>query len=283
MTPLNKTTSLLGTAILTICAVLGLVPVLFFVSLEFGIPRASAEPTESTTAADSTDRFIDNVAFGVGEVLSFDVNYGFINAGTASLSVMKLVDWNSRPAYQIVSRAESNSFFSTFYRVDDRIETIVDAIGMYSHRFEKKLREGSYEAHRQYGFDQEIHFTVYKGDTIEVPPFVQDALSTLYFVRTQSLKVGESVSVPTFIDGKQFHLEVHVLKKERLTVDAGTFDCLVVEPLTANVGLFKHEGKLKVWLTDDRLRMPVQMKSKLIVGSITAELTGYEIGELGEF
>ena len=66
-------------------------------------------------------------------------------------------------------------------------------------------------------------------------------------------------------------------------MDAGTFDCLVVEPITKSVGLFKHEGRLKVWLTDDHLRMPVLMKSKVVVGSITAELINYELGEINEF
>ena len=48
-------------------------------------------------------------------------------------------------------------------------------------------------------------------------------------------------------------------------------------------GIFKHEGKLTVWLTDDRLRLPVMMKSKVVVGSITAELTDFKLGRLEDF
>ena len=48
-------------------------------------------------------------------------------------------------------------------------------------------------------------------------------------------------------------------------------------------GVFRHEGRLKVWLTDDRLKMPVLMKSKVLVGSISAELTDYQLGEIVEF
>ena len=78
-------------------------------------------------------------------------------------------------------------------------------------------------------------------------------------------------------------LEVRVLREETVTVEAGTFDCLVVEPITQSVGLFKHEGNLTVWLTNDRLRMPVLMKSKLLFGSISVELTDFELGTLEEF
>ena len=112
---------------------------------------------------------------------------------------------------------------------------------------------------------------------------MQDALSTLYFVRTQPLEVGKSFFLNNFIDGRKYRLEVKVLKRETLTVDAGSFECYVVEPITQSVGLFKHEGRLKVWLTDDRLRMPVLMKSKLIIGSIAVELTDYQLGRLDEF
>ena len=96
-------------------------------------------------------------------------------------------------------------------------------------------------------------------------------------------EIGKSYMIDNFIDGKLFTTEVKVVKKETIDVEAGTFDCIVVEPLLTSAGVFKHEGSLKVWLTDDRLKMPVMMKSKVLVGSITAELTNFELGEIVEF
>ena len=263
----------------------GLVPLVYFVSVETGLSVALAEETipEESTVTGAIDRYVENVAFGVGERLSFDINYGFINAGTASMEIPRLVEFNGRPSYQIITRAESNRFFSTFFKVDDRVESIMDAIGLFSWRFDKKLREGSYQSHRQYEFDQKGHTVVYKGDTIEVPPYVQDALSVLYYVRTLDLKVGQSYFVDNFTDGRQMPLEIKVHGRERVEVPAGTFDCLVVEPLVKSVGVFKHQGRLTVYLTDDRVKMPVLMKSKVVVGSISAELTGYELGDIEMF
>ena len=261
----------------------GLVPLFYFASLQFEISQALAEEEQPGGDTLEFDRYVENVAFGVGERFSFDINYGFINAGTASMEVARLIEYGGRPCYQIVTRANSNSFFSTFYTVDDRVESIIDAIGLFSWRFEKNLREGNYRSTRTYAFDQREHRTVYKGDTIEVAPWVQDAVSVLYFVRTQELKVGTSVYVDNFTDGENYKLEVKVLKKENVAVEAGNFDCIVVEPLTQSVGVFKHEGRLKVWLTDDRLKMPVLMKSKILVGSISAELTDFALGEIEAF
>jgi hypothetical protein len=38
-------------------------------------------------------------------------------------------------------------------------------------------------------------------------------------------------------------------------------------------GLFKSKGRLFVWVTADAVRMPVQLKAKINIGTITAALT----------
>lgn len=274
-----------NTAVFFIIA-FGLLPLAYFVRVQYGAAQDEpipARPELNIPGHPEIDRRVDNIAFGVGEWLQFDVGYGFINAGTATLEVNELIDFRGRPAYQLVSTANSNKFFSSFYPVRDRVESIMDALGMFSWKFDKKLREGKYRSHRQYEFDQINHQVVYKGDTIDVAPYVQDALSVLYFVRTQELEVGSSVFVDNFTDGKNYPLEVKVHGREKIKTKAGQFECLVLEPLMQSSGIFKHEGKLTVYMTDDRLRLPVMMKSKVVVGSITAELTDYRLGRLEEF
>lgn len=248
------------------------------------ILSGQASVNASTGGGDTgTDRYIENVAFGPGEKLSFDLDYGFINAGYATMEVVDLIEYNERPCHLIVSTAHSNKFFSSFYNVEDRVESVVDANGIFSWHFEKNQNEGGYHANKSYSFDQVNHVVNYEDSLIQVAAYIQDALSSLYFVRTLPLKVGESVLIDNFTDGKHYPLEVKVLKKETIKVKAGIFDCLVLEPFLQSHGIFRHEGKLKVWVTDDRIKMPVLMKSKVIVGSISAELTAYELGEIVEF
>jgi hypothetical protein len=40
-------------------------------------------------------------------------------------------------------------------------------------------------------------------------------------------------------------------------------------------GLFKSEGKILMWVTDDDRKLPVKVSTKIIIGSIDAELTQY--------
>ena len=221
-------------------------------------------------------RFIENNAFDVGEKLKFLIRYGPIKAGTAIMSIPDTVHVNGFPCYRIVSEAFSNKFFSTFYRVHDVAESHTDMKGIFSWHFEKHLREGKFKADRYVDFDHFNHVAVRGKDSLAVPSFVQDVISALYYIRTQELKVGHSISVDNYSDNKLYPLEVKVHKKERLKVRAGRFDCIVVEPILKAAGIFEHKGRLWVWLTDDERRVPVMMKSKIIIGSIVAELEKME-------
>jgi hypothetical protein len=56
----------------------------------------------------------------------------------------------------------------------------------------------------------------------------------------------------------------------------GKLDLIQVEPLAKFEGLFVRKGRMWIWLTDDERRIPVLMKSKIPVGSITAVLEKIE-------
>jgi hypothetical protein len=79
-----------------------------------------------------------------------------------------------------------------------------------------------------------------------------------------------------FYKDKVYPLDVVYRGKETITVDAGTFDCIMIEPMVVAGGLFKSEGSIIIWLTDDEVKMPVKVKTKVIIGSIDAVLTSYE-------
>jgi hypothetical protein len=229
-----------------------------------------------------TERKATNLSFGEGEKLEFKVRWGPIKAGNATMEITETIEFQGRKCFRVVSTAESSKFFSAFFKVRDRVESFIDKEGLYSLHFEKHLREGKFKSDKFVDFDQQNHLAVAGKDTIPVPPFVQDVLSALYYVRTQQLEVGKSLFVDNHTDNKNYPLEVKVLKRERVEVDAGTFDCLVVQPILQAAGVFEQKGTLTVWLTDDQKKMPVQMKSKVAIGSIITELKDYRLGKIGE-
>lgn len=219
------------------------------------------------------------VAFGPGESLVFSVQYGLITAGTATMSIdPRIRSRQGRPTYHMVTTAESSKMFSAIFKVNDRVESYMDTLQLHSVRYEKHLREGKYTKDLWIVFDQQEHTALIDGKRrCEVEEHVQDILSSFYYVRTLDLEVGKAVYVANHDNGKNYPMEVKVHKRERISVDAGTFDCLVLEPVILGEAIFKQKGRLKVWVTDDELHMPVLMKSKVLVGAIAAVLTDFRL------
>lgn len=226
----------------------------------------------------------------LGEKLIFKIRYGFINAGTAVMSILEESEVSGYTTLHIQTTARSASGFSWIYKVEDVVSTYVRIPDFFPIRFEKKLREGSYFADQFADFFPEDSLAVvenirYDDDMkikrrekkeIKAPPFIHDVLSAFYVVRTIDLNVGEPVYIKTIEKYKVYDLKVIVHKKETIKVEAGKFRCIVIEPVLKEGGIFKNKGKLKIWLTDDDLKIPVQMKTEVVVGSLTTELIKIE-------
>jgi hypothetical protein len=217
--------------------------------------------------------------FREGEYLKFSVRYGFVSAGSAYLEVPKTEDVNGKAALVLQARAESNAFFSRFYKVRNMIRSVWDREGRYSHRFTENRREGRYKAQTDIEFDYDRLEARYRdGKTYPVPPHVQDALSSFYYARTQALPLGGSIVFDYHASRKSLPLEVKVLGRERIETPAGKFDCVAIEPMLKAGGIFKNKGRLVIWITDDERRMPVLLRSKVTVGSISVVLQEYRAG-----
>lgn len=224
-------------------------------------------------------RKIEHNAFGVGEKLTFEVNYGPITAGIAVMEIPKLKKISGRDAYNIQFKVNSVSSFDGIFTVRDKYVTYLDKEGIFPWRFEQHIREGGYSKDYSAFFDQRRGKAKTSNGKVDIPPYVNDIVSAFYYLRTQrldSLKKGDVVKLENFFDNKVFPLDVIVHGREKVSVEAGEFDCVVVEPLVKEGGLFKHEGNILVWLTDDHKKMPVKVKTKIIIGSIEAELIKYE-------
>jgi len=225
-------------------------------------------------------RAVDNSSFGVGERLEFEISYGPINAGSAVMEVKEVVSVNERDCYRVISTARSNRFFSAIYRVEDRVESFIDIKGLFPWKFQQKLQEGKHRANRWAVYDQVNHTAATNRGDLDMPPYVQDVLSILYYARTREMAVGETLNVDSHSGRKVYPLAVKILRRERVEVPAGTFDCLVVEPMLKAGGLFKHEGRIWVWLTEDAIKLPVLMKTKVIIGTVDAKLKTYRLGKI---
>lgn len=248
-----------------------------FICILLSILTANAQTSEF--------RKIENNAFKDGEKLTFDVKYGFVTAGVAVMSIPRIRKISGRNAYHVNFEVNSVPNFDWVFKVRDKYESYIDVEGIFPWRFEQHIREGNYSRDFSAFFDHRKGRAKTSEGEYPIPKNVHDIISAFYFARTidySKMKVGDKVELQNFYKDKVHQLDVKFLGKERITVPAGTFDCVIVEPLVLEGGLFKSEGNIVIWLSDDNLKVPVKVKTKVVIGSIDAELTAFE-GLAGKF
>jgi len=248
---------------------------------DFTFGRRGKSDTTDYVFIDIENVKTENKSFKVGEKLTYSIDYGPIQAGIATISVVDKIDFNGRECYHVVSEAYSSKAFSIIFRVEDKVESFIDAQGIFSWKIEKHLREGRFQSDKYYILDYIDNIAYSVDDTVRLPFLVQDALSSLFFVRTQKLEAEDSTFMQYFDNGKIYELEVKTLKREKIKVKAGIFDTILLEPLVTTIGVFRHGGQIRVWLTNDEKRIPVKMSTKVYLGSIglgsiSANLVKYE-------
>ncbi|GAB4288431.1 MAG: DUF3108 domain-containing protein [Ignavibacteriaceae bacterium] len=230
-------------------------------------------------SAEEEFRKVENTAFSKGEKLTFDVKYGFVTAGIAVMQIPEIKRISGREVFHVTFEVNTVPSFDWIYKVRDRYETYIDTEGLFPWRFEQHIREGSYSRDFSAFFDQRKGKAKTSEGEHDIPRYVHDIVSAFYYARTldySDLKVNDRIHLQNFYKDKVYDLDVKYLGKETITVPAGRFDCIVVEPLVQEGGLFKNEGSIVIWLTDDKIKMPVRVKTKVLIGSIDADLTKYE-------
>jgi hypothetical protein len=223
-------------------------------------------------------RKVRNTAFDVGERLVFDVRYGFITAGEALMQISGFDSIAGRKTYRVQFTVNSLPSFSWIYRVEDRYLTFIDFESIAPLRFEQHIQEGSYKRDFTAEFDHLNKTARTSEGQYPIPEYVHDILSAFYYVRTvdfSGLKTGDTIMMHNFYKDTSHELVVKLLGRQELEVGAGTFRSLVVEPLVKEGGLFKSEGRIVIWLTDDDLKVPIRVNTKVVIGSIDVELREY--------
>jgi hypothetical protein len=217
-------------------------------------------------------RHLPQQVYHPGEYLEYRVHFGKMNAGRGALHIRETAPVNGREMLQLVSRLWTNDFFSSFYQVDDVMESYFDRAGLFPWRYERRIREGKFKALRRAIFDPMNNRAFEGKDTLAVPAYSQDVLSIIYYVRTLELQAGQTIDLDSYVDKKVYPLRLTVEKPERVKVPAGQFDCLVLVPGKRPGSTMEPKGEMWIWLSTDQRRLPVRIKSRASLGSVTMDL-----------
>ena len=215
------------------------------------------------------------VPFLAGESLTYDVRFGAIKVGTGRMRVLGVENVRNRPAWHVMFTLSGGTIF---YKVDDVYESWMDVMTLNSLRYVQDLDQGQRERQRKFEIfpERAIYQEVFKRNR-EMPSVANplDDGSFLFYIRTVPLEVGRTYEFNRYFKPDRNPVIIRVLRKERVTVPAGTFNAIVLQPIIKTSGIFSEGGQAEIWLTDDDKRMMLQMRSRLSFGSLNLYLRSY--------
>jgi len=218
--------------------------------------------------------------FYPGEKLTFVLKWTIIPAGESVLEVLPMETINGVKAYHFLLTAESNAFIDTFYKVRDKIDAYADAEMTHSMLYKKKQHEGGSHRDIVVNFDwqnSKAQFTNFNENRspIDILSGAFDPLSAFYFVRLFDFKEKSTIERPV-TDGKECIIgKLSIIKRETIKLNNKTYDTYLIEPEMKHIGgvFEKSKGaKIQLWVTAEKRRIPVKIKSKVIIGSFVGEL-----------
>ena len=209
----------------------------------------------------------------LGERLVFAMTILGIAGGELTLSAEN-TELAGKPMYKFELSALSNDFLSKFFLVREYLVSWVDPATFRSVRFEKHSVEGRRVRDEETEFDYESDTVRIDGVPRPLMDATLDTLSSVYYLRTVSLSSHEKPIELRVVSREIDTVRIDVQAKEAVTTPAGVFRTIRVEPKSEGTHLL---GKnLVLWLTDDDRRVPVQLKSKLKVGTLFGKLKSIE-------
>lgn len=224
--------------------------------------------------------------FAPGEKLVFQLRWGFIPAGEATLEVLPNEVINGVEAYHFVMTARTNSVVDIFYRVRDRIDAYTDVGMNHSLLYLKDQQEGDVRRKIVVEFDWEkgeARYANFDREKMVIPlePGSFDPLSIFYYTRMHDLGSTREIARPVTDGNKNVIGRATILGRETMRLAGRSFETIQMQPELKHVGgVFEKDAKakLQLWVSADDWQIPVKVQSKVIVGSFVAELVACERG-----
>ena len=215
----------------------------------------------------------EHSSFKKGEKLEYKIHYGPLAAGIARLEVKTI---NNQ--YRFIATGKSTGLFNLFFKVRDSYESIVDKTNLHPNQFYRDVKEGSYKKKESVFFNYKLQQAESTRDTIPLPKNTQDILSIFYYLRAQNfdtLKVGESFPFQIYLDDEFMESNLYYLGGDTLKTKFGWIPCTKWAPELETGRVFKDDYGMNLWISDDANKIPVQIKTKVLVGSIKMDLIKY--------
>ncbi|MFL5731116.1 MAG: DUF3108 domain-containing protein [Cytophagaceae bacterium] len=235
-------------------------------------------------------KVLDKNVFGCGEKLEFRVHYGFINAGEATIEVHpQMYRVNNKVCYKAEVSGKSVGAFDLALRIRDKWVTYMDTCTTSPQKFYRDVEEGKYRLKENVQYDYNTGLAVVDREgkngadkshkEYTIPKDVHDIVSGFYFLRTinfNKLKVGDTIRTNAFFEDKTYDFQIKFMGRGTVDTKFGDISAIKLSPIMPDNKLFEGGNSIRMWVSDDKNKIPVKIEADLFVGAVEMDLKSYQ-------
>jgi hypothetical protein len=210
--------------------------------------------------------------FSVGERFEYSAKLGLLKLGSATIQVEGVDTVRGEPAWHFKYTLDGGN---AFFKISSALESWTSVREFHTLRFRRDSKENNRRYLRDYavfgdsGYYRQSQATA----TTPTPRDPLDDASILYFVRTTPLEVGRTYAFERHFMPELNPITIRVVKRETMELPDGTrTECLILNPVVGEDGLFGKRAEAQLWITADARRIPVQIKTRQRFGPVTLRL-----------
>jgi hypothetical protein len=235
-------------------------------------PTAGPAPTPRPTVPETPH--VENWPFTIGEELNYRVFLGDNNTpvGMATFQVRGRSRYFERDGLLLTVKAQTTGTVARVFVANDQISTYVDPKALLPYRTEINLAEGKRKKNETLTINQDGGTATTKsGQRIVIPVGTHDYLSFFYALRTFNLAPQRRNAISILIEDAPKTLAITSLKREMIGLGQQTLPAI---PLTLTTPEDPQNDKyqLRIWVSDDRRRLPLRITANTELGPIRADL-----------
>lgn len=228
-----------------------------------------------------------NNIFRYGEVLIYRIYYSsYLIDATAGEAVLSFEQYsgnkisNNDTVYYATGTGVSKGLFDFFFEVRDKYESYFNRTTMLPSIFIRNTHEGGYTRIDTVYFNQKNHIAITSNTEMDIATKTFDIISAIYHLRTLALddfNVDSTYLLNFYLDDSVYYSAIKFVGHDTLKTKNGIIPTLKLAPMMATGEVFADKYPMFVWVTDNKQHTPILISSKVIVGSIKAELIKREI------
>ena len=165
-----------------------------------------------------------------------------------------------------------------FFKVKDFYESIVDKNSLHPNQFYRDVKEGGYKKIENVFFNYKLKQAETTRDTIPLPenPKISYQCFIIYVPQNfDSLTSKDSIPIQVYLDDNFMNSELYYLGNELIKTKFGRIATKKWAPKLETGRIFKDENGMNIWITDDENKIPLKIKTKVLVGAIEFDLIKY--------